>query len=209
MVCVPSSSNSQPIPDRILTDITYGSLAKAFNQSLVHHPETLRRLEAMTRHRPWSSQQTSQQTSQQLEATRRMALFPDQAEVIFVGSDLWVVRYFYPSLDVITNAPINQACSAAGRETMHLSGHCFPVSENVDSTYAVSPSPAPPRTTDTHTNIHRVSSTHSDALTLIPTRLVQTPRVYDRTLPHLASISPKTSRRANRLISPSGKGRLR
>jgi hypothetical protein len=38
-----------------------------------------------------------------------MALFPDQAEVIFVGSDLWVVRYFYPTqLDVITNVPINQ-----------------------------------------------------------------------------------------------------
>ena len=83
--------------DRILTDITYASLAKAFHQSLVHHPETLRRLGAMTRHRPWASQQTSQQ----LEATRRMALFPDQAEVIFVDSDLWVVRYFYPSLDVI------------------------------------------------------------------------------------------------------------
>ncbi|KAK2463317.1 hypothetical protein APHAL10511_004628 [Amanita phalloides] len=67
-------------------DITYASLAKSFNQNLVHHCETLSRLEAMTRHRTWASQQTSQQ----LEATRRMALFPDKAEVIFVGSDLWV-----------------------------------------------------------------------------------------------------------------------
>lgn len=84
---------SQPMSDRILTDITYASLAKSFNQSLVHHPETLRRLEAMTRHRPWPSQQTSEQ----LEATMRMALFPDQAEVIFVGSDLWVVRFIFIS----------------------------------------------------------------------------------------------------------------
>ncbi|KAF8624745.1 hypothetical protein AX17_007076 [Amanita inopinata Kibby_2008] len=67
-------------------DITYASLAKSFNQSLVHHSETLRRLEALARQRTW----LSQQTPQQLEATKRMALFPERAEVIFVGNDLWV-----------------------------------------------------------------------------------------------------------------------
>ncbi|PFH50841.1 hypothetical protein AMATHDRAFT_60323 [Amanita thiersii Skay4041] len=67
-------------------DITYASLAKSFNQPLAHHSETLRRLEALTRHRKWALQQTPQQ----LEATQRMALFPEHAEVFFVGSDIWV-----------------------------------------------------------------------------------------------------------------------
>jgi len=152
---------SQPISDRILTDITYASLAKSFNQSLVHHPETLRRLEAMTRHRPWSSQQTSQQ----LEATRRMALFPDQAEVIFVGSDLWVVRFIFISTIRRNRSthPSNQARSAARRKTLHLPGDSFPVPEDANRTNTFSPSPASPRTADTHPGVHRVSSTYPHA----------------------------------------------
>ncbi|KAJ4490372.1 MoaB/Mog domain-containing protein [Lentinula aciculospora] len=67
-------------------DITYASLGRAFNQSLVHHPETLRRLDEMNRHRAW----VSTQTHQQREATKRMALFPDRAEVLFVCGDIWV-----------------------------------------------------------------------------------------------------------------------
>ncbi len=69
-------------------DITYASLAKAFGQGLAHHTETLRRLDEMNKHRPWISSQTTSQR----EATQRMALFPERAEVIFVGSDIWVVR---------------------------------------------------------------------------------------------------------------------
>ncbi|KAJ3839105.1 MoaB/Mog domain-containing protein [Lentinula raphanica] len=67
-------------------DITYASLARAFNQTLEHHPETLRRLDEMNRHRAW----VSTQTSEQREATKRMALFPDKAEVLFVCGDIWV-----------------------------------------------------------------------------------------------------------------------
>ncbi|KAJ3783059.1 MoaB/Mog domain-containing protein [Lentinula aff. detonsa] len=67
-------------------DITYASLARAFNQSLVHHPETLRRLDEMNRHRAW----VSTQTPQQREATKRMAQFPESAEVLFVCGDIWV-----------------------------------------------------------------------------------------------------------------------
>ncbi|KAJ7135468.1 MoaB/Mog domain-containing protein [Mycena crocata] len=66
-------------------DITYASLAKAFSQPLVHHPETLARMAQMIQHSAWRSAQTPQQQT----ATERMALFPDKAEVIFVP-DIWV-----------------------------------------------------------------------------------------------------------------------
>ncbi|KAJ7507340.1 MoaB/Mog domain-containing protein [Mycena galericulata] len=67
-------------------DITYASLAKAFSQSLAHHPETLARMSQMIKHRTWISTQTPQQRA----ATERMALFPDRAEIIFVAQDIWV-----------------------------------------------------------------------------------------------------------------------
>ncbi|KAJ6475236.1 MoaB/Mog domain-containing protein [Mycena vitilis] len=67
-------------------DITYASLAKAFSQSLAHHPETLARMTQMIKHRTWISAQTPQQRA----ATERMALFPDRAEVLFVAKDIWV-----------------------------------------------------------------------------------------------------------------------
>ncbi|KAG6889944.1 hypothetical protein C0995_013471 [Termitomyces sp. Mi166 len=67
-------------------DITYGSLAKSFNQPLVHHAETLRRMEALSR----SRRLFSHSNEQQREAARRMALFPKDAEVIFVAEDVWV-----------------------------------------------------------------------------------------------------------------------
>ncbi|KAF9489519.1 Molybdopterin binding protein [Pleurotus eryngii] len=67
-------------------DITYASLAKAFDQPLAHHPECLRRMDEMIRHRPW----VAIQNEEQREATRRMALFPSQAEVLFIARDVWV-----------------------------------------------------------------------------------------------------------------------
>ncbi|RDB19773.1 hypothetical protein Hypma_013183 [Hypsizygus marmoreus] len=67
-------------------DITYASLAKSFNQSLVHHAETLRRMEHLSKHRKWAAQQNAQQRA----ASHRMALFPEQAEVIFIEEDVWV-----------------------------------------------------------------------------------------------------------------------
>jgi len=64
------------------TDITYKSLAKAFNQKLAHHQETIRRMNEMNKNPKW-------QNPEQLAATHRMALFPENAEVIYVGKD-WV-----------------------------------------------------------------------------------------------------------------------
>ena len=55
---------------------------------MVHHEETIRRLSEMNKYRKWVGTQDAQQRA----ATRRMALFPEQAEVIFVGEDIWVVR---------------------------------------------------------------------------------------------------------------------
>ncbi|KAF6751693.1 MoaB/Mog domain-containing protein [Ephemerocybe angulata] len=67
-------------------DITYASLAKAFNTTLVHHDETIRRMKIMNKHRKWATLQTPEQK----EATLRMALFPANAEVIFVDPEIWV-----------------------------------------------------------------------------------------------------------------------
>jgi len=67
-------------------DITYGSLANSFNQKLVHHDETIRRMSELSRQRRWIGTQNEQQRA----ASRRMALFPDKAEVIFVAPDIWV-----------------------------------------------------------------------------------------------------------------------
>ncbi|KJA28951.1 hypothetical protein HYPSUDRAFT_128826 [Hypholoma sublateritium FD-334 SS-4] len=67
-------------------DITYESLAKAFNQKLVHHDETIRRMKELNKNRKWIGTQNAEQRA----ATNRMALFPENAEVIFVGEDIWV-----------------------------------------------------------------------------------------------------------------------
>ncbi|KAI0088259.1 MoaB/Mog domain-containing protein [Irpex rosettiformis] len=67
-------------------DITYASLAKAFNQPLVHHDETLRRMEVITRNRPSIAQQSEEQKA----ARERMALFPAEAEVLYTESEIWV-----------------------------------------------------------------------------------------------------------------------
>ncbi|KIL66593.1 hypothetical protein M378DRAFT_160590 [Amanita muscaria Koide BX008] len=79
----------------------YASLAKPFNQNLVHHSETLTRLEALTRHRTW----TRQQTPQQLDATKRMALFPETAEVIYIDGTIWVVLRLEGKLCVFPGIP--------------------------------------------------------------------------------------------------------
>lgn len=67
-------------------DITYQSIAKAFGQPLKHHEETLRRLNGHASRRT----DLQNQTAEQKTARERMALFPAEAEVLFVGEDLWV-----------------------------------------------------------------------------------------------------------------------
>lgn len=71
-------------------DITYASLAKAFDQPLVHHAETLRRMAEMSKQRSWIDTQNEEQR----RARERMALFPANAETLFVASDIWVVRIY-------------------------------------------------------------------------------------------------------------------
>jgi hypothetical protein len=73
-------------------DITYQSLAKAFDQKLVHHQETIDRMKEMNRHRRWIGTQNTEQRA----ATLRMALFPEKAEVLFVAEDIWVVNIPIP-----------------------------------------------------------------------------------------------------------------
>jgi molybdopterin-biosynthesis enzyme MoeA-like protein len=68
-------------------DITYASLAKAFDQPLVHHAETLRRMAELIKHGSW----VHTQNQEQKRARERMALFPANAELFFVARDLWVV----------------------------------------------------------------------------------------------------------------------
>ena len=70
------------------TDITYESLAKAFNQPLAYHQETLNRMGKMI-HR-WSD--IEKQNEEQRTARMRMALFPADAEVLFTDTEMWVVR---------------------------------------------------------------------------------------------------------------------
>ncbi|KAF8161238.1 MoaB/Mog domain-containing protein [Crassisporium funariophilum] len=67
-------------------DITYECLAKSFNQKLVHHQETIRRMKEMSKYRKW----VGTQNAEQLAATHRMALFPEDAEIIYVETDIWV-----------------------------------------------------------------------------------------------------------------------
>ncbi|KAF8980380.1 MoaB/Mog domain-containing protein [Cyathus striatus] len=67
-------------------DITYASLAASFNQNLIHDPETIHRLTEATKYRNWAGKQDESQ----LAAMHRMALFPEKAEVLFVGPDIWV-----------------------------------------------------------------------------------------------------------------------
>ncbi|KAM5536820.1 hypothetical protein V8D89_009538 [Ganoderma adspersum] len=67
-------------------DITYQSLAAAFEQPLEHHAETLQRMSEMIRHRT----DLGNQTDEQRVARERMALFPARAEVLYIASDIWV-----------------------------------------------------------------------------------------------------------------------
>ncbi|EPS96409.1 hypothetical protein FOMPIDRAFT_1025409 [Fomitopsis schrenkii] len=67
-------------------DITYASLAKAFNQPLEKHAETLLRMTTMIRNR----KDILNQTAEQREARERMALFPAKAEALFIAPEVWV-----------------------------------------------------------------------------------------------------------------------
>ncbi|KAF9515016.1 hypothetical protein BS47DRAFT_1316432 [Hydnum rufescens UP504] len=67
-------------------DITYESLAKAFDQDLAYHEETRRRMLGLTKNRDVLKNQNEEQQ----KARDRMALLPSRADVLFVDEELWV-----------------------------------------------------------------------------------------------------------------------
>lgn len=77
-------------------DITYSCLAKAFDQPLERHEETLRRMTAFAAEKYDLSKQTAEQTS----ARELMGTLPSgkRSEVLFVESQKWVVRPCPPLL---------------------------------------------------------------------------------------------------------------
>ena len=114
----------------IYVDITYESLAKAFNQKLVHHDETIRRMKEMNKNRKWIGTQNAEQRA----ATNRMALFPENAEVLFVGEDIWVVRLLaiimserQPIYVLSSLSSVSRANCAYSRAFLLSSKRCYTV----------------------------------------------------------------------------------
>lgn len=132
------------------TDITYESLGKAFNQKLVHHDETIRRMREMNKQRKW----IGTQNAEQLAATHRMALFPEKAEVLFIGEDIWVV-----SVVCLSNHSyliMFAACRPTCGQTLYFPWHPYFVPENATWTYPI-PSTSPcARTATPNTSFHGV-----------------------------------------------------
>jgi len=67
-------------------DITYPSIAAAFDVPLEHHDETIVRMRAFSKGRYDFDGQTDEQRTARL----RMALFPKGSEALFVQEDMWV-----------------------------------------------------------------------------------------------------------------------
>lgn len=100
-------------------DITYASLAKAFNQPLEKHAETLSRMSIMIRNRA----DILNQTAEQREARERMALFPSKAEALFIAPDVWVVSDILQSSVlsfIMTTAACSRWCASKGNYASSL-----------------------------------------------------------------------------------------
>jgi hypothetical protein len=157
-------------------DITYASLAKAFDQPLVHHAETLRRMTELSKHRSWIHTQNQEQRS----ARQRMALFPANAEALFVARDMWVVSTticvsLLPSLHlpfpisaklfrsgILTEISLlTLAGCTAGGETLRLSGHTELVPEDARRVEGVLAAASPFRMPLPTSDLHSVSRSFS------------------------------------------------
>ncbi|GET04936.1 molybdopterin binding protein [Rhizophagus clarus] len=72
-------------------DITYPSIAKAYNLPLKHHQLTYDRMNEFTNyHSSISKYMKSPPGHEAIEATKRMSLFPDPSIVIYPDKTLWV-----------------------------------------------------------------------------------------------------------------------
>ncbi|KAG8978951.1 hypothetical protein FRB94_012027 [Tulasnella sp. JGI-2019a] len=71
-------------------DITYASLATAFNLTLKYDPETVQRMQKFSKNR----KDIANQNEEQKEARNRMALFPhgenEEVEILYVDEEMWV-----------------------------------------------------------------------------------------------------------------------
>ncbi|CAG8601379.1 12758_t:CDS:2 [Dentiscutata erythropus] len=70
-------------------DITYSSIARAFNLSLNYHQPTIDRMAEAIRNTP-QLKMLRNETKEAVEARKRMALFPQPSLVVFPNEKLWV-----------------------------------------------------------------------------------------------------------------------
>ena len=137
----------------LTSDITYASLAKSFNQILIHDPETLRRMKSFSKYRKLYEQQTAEQ----LTAMQRMALFPNRAEILFVNKESWVVSTHPHSPRILSNGQLVVAGNPIRRQTMRLPWNPNTLPTHAHRAYTVFAFTATKRTPITNTNIYRVS----------------------------------------------------
>lgn len=107
-------------------------------------------MKEMNKYRKWIGTQNAEQRA----ATNRMALFPENAEVIFVGEDIWVVR---PLVTIISERqPIVSylACHPSRGQTVHIPGHSCAVPKDAAQSNALHPPSARARASLENTNLH-------------------------------------------------------
>ncbi|RIA84363.1 hypothetical protein C1645_674110, partial [Glomus cerebriforme] len=71
-------------------DITYPSIAKAYNLPLKYHQLTLDRMNEFVENTPSISSMKLEPNQEAVEARKRMALFPDPSIVVYPNETLWV-----------------------------------------------------------------------------------------------------------------------
>jgi len=111
----------------------------------------------MSKQRKWIGTQTAEQRA----ATLRMALFPENAEVLFVGEDIWVVSLHLSSFfDALLT--ILSACGSSGREALYLPWDPCIIHKNVTWPDAIHTIATKARASFANTDLYGVSATPSD-----------------------------------------------
>ena len=96
-------------------------------------------MSAMSKNLKW----VGTQNPEQVAAAHRMALFPENAEVIYVRKDVWVVRKhlcLHPAMQpmLTISGPFPLACGTTRRNIMRLSRNPSFIPEDVAWTNALS-----------------------------------------------------------------------